>query len=355
VFFLALGVYGFTLAPGVIWGDSATFAVQVHDRRIYFGTAGDHPLYLLLGVAFSALPGELARNLNELSAVCAAAAVAVVFATVVRLTDSLWSGAVAAAALGFAHAFWLHAVITEVYSLNSLCLALAIAFALEWERGGPRVWLLGAFGALAVGITNHLVLGTLVPALLFLIVAVRSRRLRDRRVWLALAGAAAAAALALAFVDPVRDAFLRVWLGPPPIWHYFAFRTDPRDFARECGYYALYLAYQFPLAGLALGALGIADLLRTRRRVDVPDPVEKAVALHGGVDERRGRALAAEECDVVAAFEQADHLPEQEGLRPLGKRVHQERDAKPRRFPPRLAHRDPIRERRPASPRAASP
>jgi hypothetical protein len=55
-------------------------------------------------------------------------------------------------------------------------------------------------------------------------------------------------------------------VGPPPIWHYFAFRTDPRDFARECGYYALYLAYQFPLAGLALGALGIADLLRTRRR-----------------------------------------------------------------------------------------
>jgi hypothetical protein len=68
--------------------------------------------------------------------VCAAAGVAVVFATVVRLTDSLWSGAVAAASLGFAHAFWLHAVITEVYSLNALCLALALAFALEWERGG---------------------------------------------------------------------------------------------------------------------------------------------------------------------------------------------------------------------------
>jgi hypothetical protein len=63
--------------------------------------------------------------------VCAAAAVTVVFATVVRLTDSLWAGAVAASSLALAHAFWLHAVITAVYTLNAMCLALAICFALE--------------------------------------------------------------------------------------------------------------------------------------------------------------------------------------------------------------------------------
>src|SRR5262249_7701076 len=160
--------------------------------------------YLLLGVAFSVLPGELARNMNLLSAVCAAAAVAVVFATVVRLTDSFWASAVAAASLALAHAFWMHAVITDVYTLNALCLAPVLAMRLEWERGGPRVWRRGALGALAVGTTTPLVLGTLVPALLSLMASARPERLRDRRVWAALAAAAAAAALALVYVDPVR-------------------------------------------------------------------------------------------------------------------------------------------------------
>jgi hypothetical protein len=117
-FLLALGVYGYTLAPGVIWGDSASLAVQVHEQEFFFGTAGDHPLFVFLGLAFARLPGELARNLNLLSAVCAALAVAVVFLVGQALGSSVLSGAVAAAALAFSHAFWLHAVITEVYTLS---------------------------------------------------------------------------------------------------------------------------------------------------------------------------------------------------------------------------------------------
>lgn len=264
-FALALGVYGLTAAPGVVWGDSASLALQVYDGQLYFGTAGDHPLFVLLGLALARLPGEVARHLNLLSGVCGAAAVAVVFLATLRLTGSGLAGAAAGAALGFSHAFWLHAVIAEVYTLNALCAALTIALALEWYRRGERPFLLGSLAALAVGLTNHLVIASLLPALLFLYLARRPSSWRRM-----LAGAAVmvvVAGIAYLALPRLHHAVERLWWGPPPIWHYFGFRTDAAAFVRECGYYVLYLLYQFPVVGTVLGSLGIRHLWRTERRV----------------------------------------------------------------------------------------
>ena len=268
-FLLSLAVYFLTLAPGVIWGDSASLAVQVHEREFFLGTAGDHPLFIILGLAFERLPGELARNLNLLSALCAALAVAVVFVAGHLLGPSVLSGAVAAAALAVSHAFWLHAVITEVYTLNALAVALVIVFAYQWQKGGARVWLLASFLILAVGITNHLVLLTLVVPLAWLMAASRPAFFKDVRTLGWIGALLAAGALAIIAISGVRKALLRLFEGPPPIWHYFAFPADPAGFARECGYYVLYLLYQFPGVGVLLGVVGIARLWRTERRFAV--------------------------------------------------------------------------------------
>jgi Protein of unknown function (DUF2723) len=268
-FLLALGVYYYTLAPGVIWGDSASLAVQVHEDEFFFGTAGDHPLFVLLGHAFAWLPGELARNLNLLSACCAALAVGVVFLAGQALASSVLAGAVAAGALTFSHAFWLHAVITEVYTLNALAVALVILAAHEWHRGGARVWLLTSFLIFAVGITNHLVLATLVVPLAWLMAASRPAFFRDVRKLGGIGALLATGALVAAVSPGIRTTLGRLFEGPPPIWHYFAFPADPAGLARECGYYLLYLVYQFPGVGVLLGAVGIVHLWRTQRRFAV--------------------------------------------------------------------------------------
>jgi hypothetical protein len=67
----------------------------------------------------------------------------------------------------------------------------------------------------------------------------------------------------------IRTTILRLFEGPPPIWHYFAFPADPAGLARESGYYVLYLVYQFPGVGVLLGVVGIVHLWRTERRFAV--------------------------------------------------------------------------------------
>ena len=62
IFAIALGFYAATLAPGVIWGDSASLAIDALNGSVSFTTAGDHPLFILVGRWFSSLPGDAARN-----------------------------------------------------------------------------------------------------------------------------------------------------------------------------------------------------------------------------------------------------------------------------------------------------
>jgi hypothetical protein len=126
VFLAALALYGYTLAPGLQWGDSASLALQVHQSALHLRSAGDHPLYVLLGMAFSLLPGEVAYNLTQLSAVAGALAVALVLRIASRLAGARSAGFFAAAALAVSHAFWLHAVIAEVYTLNALFVVLLV-------------------------------------------------------------------------------------------------------------------------------------------------------------------------------------------------------------------------------------
>jgi hypothetical protein len=72
-----------------------------------------------------------------------------------------------------------------------------------------------------------------------------------------------------------------------------------------------------------------------RRRVppgiDVSDPIQQTVAADCLVDDIRPAFLATEERNIVAPIEQPRHLPQQEGLRPLGKRVQEKRDPEPPR------------------------
>jgi hypothetical protein len=264
VFATALAFYVATLAPTVTWGDSAWLATDAFRGPIGFTTAGDHPLFLLIARGFTWLPGDVGRNVNLVSALFGALTVMLVFRVARQLGARPAAALTGAAALCVSHAFWLHSVVAEVYTANAFFLTSVITLLLDWRRTGRWPWLMAAIGSLALGLANHLVLGTAIPAIVIFIalnIPAAARR------WMAI-GVLVAAALVLVVVVAWPGAGLfvrRVWEGPPGIGEYFDLHTDPQALIVEMAYYVAYLLYQFPSIALGLGLLGAVMLWRADR------------------------------------------------------------------------------------------
>ena len=268
VFAIALAFYTLTLAPTVTWGDSAWLSVGVFTRSLQMGTAGDHPLFLLVGRLFSALPGDLARNINFEAAVFGALTVMLIYRFARRLGCSTWAAAIGAAALCVSHAFWLHSVIAEVYTANAFFLAATLTLLLQWRDSRRVAWLAAATVVFAVGLANHLVLATAAPAAIIFVAATSWRTLLTRRSIAILAVLASLVlVIALAPPPPILAAFRKVWFGPPGIAEYLQLRIEPRRAMEETAFYALLFTYQFPSIALLLGLAGIWALLRDKPAV----------------------------------------------------------------------------------------
>ena len=267
VFTTALAFYWVTLAPTVIWSDSAAFARQVLVGPLGFGTASDHPLFIAIGRLLQPLPFELAWLLNLESALFGALAVAMVYRCARQIGTSPIAAAIGAAALGVSQAFWLHSVIAEVYSANAFFLAATLSFLLEWSVKQQWRYLAAAVVVFVIGLTNHLVLLAVMPAALVFVVASNPRALIGRRVLLPAAGLAAAMVVIAVTVPPVANAIRHVWVGPPSIFEYFSLKIDPGPTLREARFYVMFFLYQFPSIALPLGLFGIWALYRTRAAV----------------------------------------------------------------------------------------
>jgi hypothetical protein len=179
-----LAAYLRTLAPGVLTGDSAEF--QYVSRSLGFAHAG-FPLLVLLGKAFTILvPFEdVARRVNFLSAVSAAAACAVLFEIVRGLTGRPLAALIAALALGFSFTFWSQAIMAEAYALHGLFFLSTFGLLVAWYRTGLRRYLV--IGALlyGLGFGNHVAMVLLAPAYaLFVLIVDRRRRVPFSRTCL---------------------------------------------------------------------------------------------------------------------------------------------------------------------------
>ena len=173
----ALALYALTLAPGLTWrhsgADGGDLLAAALTRGVPHPTG--YPVYqLLLRAAVAIYPGEPARAGNWLSALCAAAAVAVLADLARRmLPDHPWRGTVALIA-GLAWAtsptFWSQAVLTEVYSLNALFVALLLWLAWYWREaiaggGTGWRWTICAGFVFGLGLGNHISLALMLPGL----------------------------------------------------------------------------------------------------------------------------------------------------------------------------------------------
>jgi hypothetical protein len=211
---VSLLFYLMTLAPTVLYYDPTKFpdSVVLQTQAILLGiphTTG-YPTWVMLTHLFTYLPlGDPAYRVNLSSAVFAATTVLLVYLLCLKLTKHVVPSCVAALLFGLSRDFWSQAVITEVYTLNTLFVSLVIFLLLVWRDTRDDRRLLLACFSMGLSLTNHLTSGLLLPAGLLFVGLVDRRKLRDLRLMLK------GAALFLIALTPYLYLPIRASMNPP--------------------------------------------------------------------------------------------------------------------------------------------
>jgi len=146
LFVVTLAVYVRHLSPSILPGDPAELATAA--KVLGIPHPHGYPVYTWLAHLFTYLPwGDVAYRVNLMSAVFAAAAVALLFLTVLGALASLGSlsrpravvlSLASALCLAFTRQFWLHAEIAEVYSFSTFFVPLLLLLLLSWNASRRR-------------------------------------------------------------------------------------------------------------------------------------------------------------------------------------------------------------------------
>lgn len=279
--------YVATLAPTVLPYDTPytldSPMLQAAVPVLGVGHPTGYPTYMMLTHGFTYLPfGDVAYRVNLASAVYGVVAVAGVYAAGLLLCRRVVAAAAGSLAFGLSGAFWSQAVITEVYTLNAVFMALFLLLLLLWRyRRDDRLLLAAAFVA-GLSLTHHLSSGLLVPAGLLFVVLTDRSVFSETRFLLKGVGAFGIGLLSLIYL-PVRalmDAplnesdpstpgrFLNLVTGG-------SFLAESSEAGRQCvpsalsgegpaaklGVFGGEVLGQFPVAFLLVGAFGAAYLL----------------------------------------------------------------------------------------------
>ena len=269
VLFSSFIFYVFTLAPTVIWGDSASFAIQAVDLHLNID-ADSHPLFIVLGKLFSFLPFEVAYSLNLLTAVTASMTVYVVYLIILELTGIKTPAIIGATCLALSHAFWSHAVIAEVYDLNAFFLMVIALILLRWQKEPKNNILLylAAF-FFGLGLCNHLVLALGIFGFLFLIIITDYRVFFTLKVLLTTVCSFLTGSLLLIYLSiqklMVGKAVPVVIDGATGSHYKKSMLILSPDVFKDFLLYLSYLFYQFPLVGFVLGFIGTIALYKKKR------------------------------------------------------------------------------------------
>ncbi len=138
IFLVFLALYGATLLPDVLPADAGELQWVAATADVAHPPG--YPLYTMLGWLFSKAPlgPTSAWRVNLLSAVTAAATVALAFSTVWELSDSVLGGLAAAVTLGSATTFWATATKASIRPLTAFFTALCI-YALVRHASEKRI------------------------------------------------------------------------------------------------------------------------------------------------------------------------------------------------------------------------
>ncbi len=188
-------IYLNSMAPGLTWANSGADGGDLITAAATGGIAHPtgYPVYLLLARLFQLIPiGSLAFRTNLMSALAALIAALLVYNLVIRSIvrtngNQNWlAGLASGYAFGLSPLIWSQAVITEVYTLQALFVALILYLAcgdlsLRFESKRLDRYLGLTFG-LAIG--NHVTTILLFPALLTANLFRKSNSLNERKAGL---------------------------------------------------------------------------------------------------------------------------------------------------------------------------
>jgi hypothetical protein len=179
LFIASFTLYIRTLAPSLLYGDSAEFQTIAYTLGV--GHPTGYPIYVLLAKLFTFLPvGEIAYRVNLFSAFCAALTVGLMYLTLRTLGALVIPSICGGLALALTSLFWKQASIAEIYAPSVTCLAFVLLTLFRWrDTNHPRwVFMAGLVGGLSLGIHTTVALSG-IPVLLYLVLLHP-----DRATWL---------------------------------------------------------------------------------------------------------------------------------------------------------------------------
>ena len=171
----ALALYIRTLAPSLLWGDSAEF--QTLSYTLGMTHPSGYMTQIMLGKLFTYIPlGNIAYRVNLMSAFFGALAVAQVYLIVRILGGRPVAGISACMMLALSQLFWRRALIAESYTIAASMLATIWLLFLFWRRTQNWVYLFvaGLVGGLSMGI-HGMVLMTSISVLIIMLMTTRRR------------------------------------------------------------------------------------------------------------------------------------------------------------------------------------
>lgn len=172
---IALALYSATLLPEVDWSDPAELALQAHQLGVTHPPG--YPVHTFLGKLFMIFFGHSARATNFLSAVCCGLAAGFLTVIAHRLTDNAYASLAAGALFAALSPLWDVAVVTEVYGVNILLVALALLGILSWRQRKSTTLLTLTAIVFGLSLGSYLANLLLLPSFLFLLLEKR----RDSR------------------------------------------------------------------------------------------------------------------------------------------------------------------------------
>lgn len=171
----ALALYIRTLAPSLLWGDSAEF--QTLSYTLGMTHPSGYMTQIMLGKLFTYIPvGNIAYRVNLMSAVFGALAVAQVYLIVRILGGLSIAGISASMMLALSELFWRRALVAESYAIAASMVATIWLLFLFWRRtqNWRYLFLAGFAGGLSMGI-HSIVLMTAVSVVIIMAITTRKR------------------------------------------------------------------------------------------------------------------------------------------------------------------------------------
>lgn len=212
----ALALYIRTLAPSLLWGDSAEFQTLSYTLGMTHPTG--YATQIMFGKLFTLIPiNNIAYRVNLMSAFFGALAVAETFLIVQLLTGWRIAALSASLLLALTEGFWWRALVAESYAPAAGLLATVWLLFLLWRKTDTPIYLFlaGLAGALSIGIHSTVVM---TAASVLVVMACTARK---RVEWVsAAAGALLGAALFLGFF------FFLDYNDPPSSVYNAVFRTN---------------------------------------------------------------------------------------------------------------------------------